>query len=50
VQEAVFDRFPTSHKVNLFDMNAKFADVRPLANVLADLGVVEAERLEVATT
>ena len=50
VQEAVFDRFPTSHKVNLFDMNAKFADVRPLADVLADLGVVEAERLEVATT
>ena len=49
VEEAVFDRFPTSHKVNLFDMNAKFADVRPLANVLADLGV-RARELEVART
>jgi nicotinamidase-related amidase len=48
VEDAVFDRFPTSHKVNLFDMNAKFADVRPLADVLADLGVPE--RVEVAAS
>jgi len=27
VEECVFDRFTTSHKVNLFDMNAKYADV-----------------------
>lgn len=25
--ECVFDRFPTSHRTNLFDMNSKFADV-----------------------
>ena len=25
--ECVFDRFQTSHRANLFDMNSKFADV-----------------------
>ncbi|HET8570008.1 MAG TPA: isochorismatase family protein [Candidatus Limnocylindria bacterium] len=37
VEDACFDRFPTSHKANLFDMDSKFADVRPLADVLRDL-------------
>ena len=37
VEECVFDRFPTSNKVNLFDMNAKYASVRPLSDVLTDL-------------
>jgi nicotinamidase-related amidase len=27
IQEGVFDRIELSHKVNLFDMNAKYADV-----------------------
>ena len=37
VEECVFDRFPTSHKANLFDMNAKFADVQTLDETLAEL-------------
>ena len=36
-QECVFDRFPTSHRVNLFDMNSKFADVIPLDELLSNL-------------
>jgi maleamate amidohydrolase len=50
VEECVFDRFPTSHAANLFDMDAKFADVRPLADVLTDLGLPTSSRLEVAAT
>lgn len=30
VEECVFDRGQASHKINLFDMNAKYADVIPL--------------------
>lgn len=30
-QECVYDRSPTSHAVNLWDMNAKYADVMPAA-------------------
>lgn len=37
IEDGCFDRFPTSHKVSLFDMDSKFADVRPLADVLRDL-------------
>ena len=33
--EAVADRSETSHQVNLFDMDMKYADVLPLADVLA---------------
>ena len=36
--ECVADRSPTSHQVNLFDMDMKCADVLPLADVLAQLG------------
>jgi len=36
-EECVFDRSRTSHAVNLFDMAAKYADVSPLADVLATL-------------
>lgn len=51
VEECVFDRFPTSHRANLFDMDAKYADVRPLASVLADLGLPQpAELAEVLAT
>jgi nicotinamidase-related amidase len=37
VEECVFDRGQTSHKVNLFDMQAKYADVVPLAAALSYL-------------
>lgn len=36
--ECVFDRFPTSHRVNLFDMNAKYADVVSVSDLIAELG------------
>jgi nicotinamidase-related amidase len=34
VEECVFDRGQTSHKINLFDMQAKYADVVPLEAAL----------------
>lgn len=33
-EEGVFDRFEISHAVNLFDMNAKYADVIPMDNAV----------------
>ncbi|MGX1786542.1 isochorismatase family protein [Bosea sp. NPDC055332] len=39
-QDCVFDRSPTSHAVNLFDMNAKYADVVPVAEALAMLAAL----------
>ncbi len=36
-QECVFDRSITSHKVNLFDLGQKYADVRPTAELIAEL-------------
>lgn len=33
-EEAVFDRFPISHAISLFDMDRQFADVLPVAQVL----------------
>jgi maleamate amidohydrolase len=35
VEECVFDRSRTSHLVNLFEMNAKYANVIPLAEALS---------------
>ena len=35
--ECVYDRSATSHAVNLFDMASKYADVRPVAEVMAQL-------------
>jgi len=41
-QDAVYDRSWTSHLVNLFDMNAKYADVMLTADVIAALdGIVK---------
>lgn len=40
-EECVYDRSPTSHAVNLFDMNAKYADVMKTAaaiELLRDIG------------
>ena len=34
VEECVFDRHQAAHAINLFDMNQKYADVLPLAEVL----------------
>ncbi|MBI2183386.1 MAG: isochorismatase family protein [Thaumarchaeota archaeon] len=34
VEECVFDRGEISHKVNMFDMHQKYADVAPLGDVL----------------
>ena len=44
VEEAVFDRHEAAHAINLFDMNQKYADVLPLADVLEYLGEVGAKR------
>jgi nicotinamidase-related amidase len=40
VEECAYDRGTTSHKVNLFDMHQKYADVTPLAEVLTYLGSI----------
>ncbi len=37
-EECVYDRSPTRHAVNLWDMNAKYADVMPVAEAM---GVIE---------
>jgi len=36
-EECVYDRAPTTHAVNLWDMNAKYADVMPVAEALRAL-------------
>jgi nicotinamidase-related amidase len=36
-EDCVYDRGPTSHAVNLWDMNAKYADVVPVADAIAML-------------
>lgn len=35
VEECVYDRSPTSHAVNLFDIQSKYADVVPLEDAVA---------------
>lgn len=40
--EAVFDRSQTSHAVNLFDMNSKYADVMPVSEALELLRLADA--------
>jgi maleamate amidohydrolase len=44
VEDCVFDRNWLSHKVNLFDLNSKYADVMFLDEVLHYLGGLEAAR------
>lgn len=41
-EDAVYDRAPTSHAVNLWDMNGKYADVMPSADVLSMVGELQA--------
>jgi len=43
VEECVFDRGQTSHQVNLFDMQAKYADVIPLEGTLSYLDELSKE-------
>jgi len=45
VEECVFDRHEAAHAINLFDMNQKYADVLPLAEVLKYLRSLQAERV-----
>ena len=44
VEECVFDRSRTSHLVNLFEMNAKYASVIQLAEALSYVNAVEKNR------
>jgi len=44
VEECTFDRAELTHKVNLFDMHHKYADVMHIDEVLAHLGTVGLER------
>jgi hypothetical protein len=39
-EEACFDRIEASHAINLFDMNAKYADVLATEQVISELGKV----------
>ena len=48
VEECVFDRSEIIHKVNLFDMHHKYADVMKLDEVTAHLGDVTAAQEKVA--
>ncbi len=42
--EAVGDRAAGPHEANMFDMGAKYADVMPLADVIAAVGALDADR------
>jgi len=44
VEECTFDRADLTHKVNLFDMHHKYADVMHVDEVLAHLGTMGLER------
>jgi nicotinamidase-related amidase len=40
-EDCVYDRAPTSHAVNLWDMDGKYADVMPSAGVMDLIGALE---------
>jgi nicotinamidase-related amidase len=46
VEEGTFDRGQASHAINLFDMNAKYADVMTLQDTLAYIAKLEADLYE----
>ena len=48
VEECVFDRHETAHAMNLFDMNQKYSDVLPLAEVLTYLNSYKAQKPQAA--
>jgi nicotinamidase-related amidase len=41
VEEGCFDRSQASHAINLCDMNAKYADVLKLDEVIAHIGTLQ---------
>ena len=45
VEECCYDRTPISHKVNLFDMHHKYADVMKLSDVLRHLDAPLSRRM-----
>jgi nicotinamidase-related amidase len=47
-QECVFDRSITSHKVNLFDLSQKYADVLPTADLIAKLQAIPETELPIS--
>ncbi len=48
VEECVFDRHEAPHAINLFDMHQKYADVVPLADVVAHLQALGAPSARLA--
>jgi nicotinamidase-related amidase len=44
VEECCFDRSPLSHKVNLFDLHHKYADVMKVDEVVAHLGALKVRK------
>jgi isochorismate hydrolase len=42
--DAVYDRSETVHKVNLFDMGQKYADVMSTADVIRAVGALPARK------
>ena len=44
IEECTFDRGEVSHKINLFDMNAKYADVMPVGEVMDYLQSIPTDR------
>ncbi|MFH1088173.1 MAG: isochorismatase family protein [Chloroflexota bacterium] len=49
IEECVFDRSVVSHKVNLFDMNAKYGDVVSVSEIKAYLGKIPASEINRST-
>lgn len=49
VEEATFDRGEVSHKVNLFDLNQKYADVISTQEAVSYLAALERKRLALAS-
>lgn len=47
-EEGVADRADLSHRVNLFDMNAKYADVVPISNVIGYVKELAGDGYEIA--
>ena len=41
VEDCTFDRFESSHAINLFDMHCKYCDVMPLDDVTAYFDTLE---------
>ena len=39
-EEGCFDRSQASHAINLMDMNAKYADVRSMAEIVEHIGTL----------